>query len=57
LLGGPLQQSSLWSCATLSYFRCIDVIFFRPTGRYVRLLLVIFNNIASVYHIVTMRVI
>jgi hypothetical protein len=36
LLGGPLQQSSLWSCTTLSYFRCFDVIFFRPPGHYVR---------------------
>jgi hypothetical protein len=57
LLGRPLHQSSLWSCATLSYFRCNDVIFFRPTGHYVRTITRYFNNIAFVYHIVAMRMI
>jgi hypothetical protein len=38
-------------------FRCIDVIFFRPTGHYVRNNYSVLLNKAPVYHIVVVRVI
>jgi hypothetical protein len=38
-------------------FRCNNVIFFSPMGNYVRDIYSVLWNIASVYHIVTIRVI
>jgi hypothetical protein len=37
-------------------YRCIDVIFFRPKGHSVRFKYFVLLNMASVYHIVAIRV-
>jgi hypothetical protein len=45
----------LWNCH-LSYQTCIDVIFFRPKGHSVRDEYFVLQNMASIYHIVAIRV-
>jgi hypothetical protein len=46
----------MWKLIPRIVFRCIDVIFFRPKGHYVRNKYFVLLNMASVYHIVAIRV-
>jgi hypothetical protein len=46
----------LWKLIPCIVCRCIDVNFFRPKGHSVRNKYFVFLNMASVYHIVTIRV-
>jgi hypothetical protein len=58
VLGGPLHRSAPVEAAIVLRFTiAMIVIFFRPTGHYVRDITLSNRNILSVYHIVAICVI